>query len=158
VWRSQNGDMASCLPALEPRAKTGMRQEHSSISRTRIVGNTAMVASGFGIGLSGAVRDTLIEDNTVQGTRGANAIFSRPDRWNRPAKTKIIANKLVDCETSENGKAVIQALGDETVVRGNRATGGRYPALVWVDGADHVVDDNEGAGDARKYIVTKPAR
>ncbi len=129
----------------------------SIVSGVRLVGNRVVAArGGSGIGATGDVRNIVIEDNTVEGLRGGTAIFSRGDRWHRPKSSYIIGNRVVDCVTPDTSVGLIQALGDDSVVQGNRARGGSYPFLVWISGARGTVADNKGDGgrSTRKYNVT----
>jgi hypothetical protein len=121
--------------------------EHSSIddvvlSNNYIYGGT----KASGIGASGDVSNIIIENNTIEAIGGSNAIFVRPDQWNRPHDVQIVNNRMIDCMTDAPSVALIQALGDRVVVRGNSATGGSYPSLVWIDGKQCTLAANTGDG------------
>ncbi len=78
---------------------------------------------------------------------------------NRPHDTRIIGNRLINCATDSENIALIQALGDDVEVAGNRANGGKFPSLVWSDGKNVRLSDNSVTGVAlsRKYNVEKAA-
>ena len=129
--------------------------QHSSVSAVVLRDN--LVRGGpfkaAGIGATGAVSDLLIENNRVEDIKGQSALFLRPDNWNRPRDVRMLRNRIARCETDEPQIALIQALGDDIQVRGNRVTGGTFPALVWADGQRVVLSDNSGGSmtGPRKY-------
>ncbi len=132
--------------------------EHSVIAQVLLQRNTIRAGTaagagptGAGLGATGDVRNLRILDNRVEGIAGPNAIFTRPDRWNRPRQVEIAGNQLIGCTTADANAALIQAFGDTIAVHGNRAEGGRFPSLVWVDGNDVRLSDNQGRGTGRKY-------
>jgi hypothetical protein len=118
----------------------------SALSDVTLSDNTVLIAhtAASGIGATGNIRNLTITGNTVEGTRGGNAIFVRPDRWNHARLFQIVGNKLIDCETSDRNIALIQALGEHAVVKDNEATGGRYPSLVWTDDPHAQLEANRG--------------
>ncbi len=119
-------------------------------------GNTVRIAKGSGIGATGDIRGLTIENNQVEGVRGGNAIFARPDKWHHPIATAIVGNTIVDCETADRGVALIQALGDGVRVEHNQAIGGRYPSLVWVDDPNARLVDNTGSNFTKgQYTRTR---
>jgi hypothetical protein len=127
--------------------------QHSSVSNVLVRRNTVVLGTGHGagIGATGAVSGLRLIDNTVVRTRGGPALFTRPDKWNRPRDIAIVGNQLIDCETADVNQAAIQALGDTVVVQGNRASGGHYRSLVAVDGAAPLLDGNSGDGLTSRF-------
>lgn len=122
--------------------------QYSSIAEVMLRGNHIWSGSfkASGIGTSGDVHSIAIEGNIVEDINGGSAIFVSPDRWNRPHGTRIIRNRLIHCDVDKDNVALIQALGDDVEVAGNLSTGGRFPSMVWADGAQVVLRDNMGDG------------
>ena len=128
--------------------------EYSSINDVTVSGNYVYGGTkASGIGLTGDVRNAMVENNTFEAIQGSNPIFTRPDKWNRPRDVQIVNNHMINCVTDAPNVALIQALGDRIVVRGYSATGGSYPALVWIDGKQCALAANTGNGvrAGRKY-------
>ena len=85
----------------------------SSVANVMLKGNTVRIAKGSGIGATGDIRGLTIENNQVEGVRGGNAIFARPDKWHHPIATAIVGNTIVDCETADRGVGPSRRLGME---------------------------------------------
>jgi hypothetical protein len=120
--------------------------QNSSVSQVVIRDNLVRGGpiKGAGIGATGRVNDTEISGNRVEDIKSGCAIFVRPDQWNRPRAIRVLKNQIARCQTDDNQVALIQALGDDIEVRGNRALGGKFPAMVWGDGQGLVLSDNTG--------------
>ena len=132
--------------------------ERSSIDAVVLSGNYVYGGTkGSGIGATGDVGNITIENNTLEAIEGGNAIFIRPDKWHRPHDVQVIGNGMINCVTEDRNVALIEALGDRIVVRGNSATGGSYPSLVWIDGAQCTLANNTGTGarSRLKYRLDK---
>lgn len=131
---------------------------HSAVIDITLRGNYVYGGrfNASGIGASGDIRDITIADNTIANIRSGCAIFTRPDKWNRPRGIRIRGNRLVDCDPDAASVALIQALGDNVEVAGDRAQGGHFPAMVWADGTGVVLHDNsDGAlSGTAKYNLT----
>jgi hypothetical protein len=127
--------------------------ERSSVHEVALRGNTVRGGAGpcHGMGATGDVRAIVIDANTVEKVEGGNALFSRPDTWHRPRDIAITGNTVRDSTPSARSVALIQALGDRVTVRGNRAFGGRYRSLVWVDGEEVTLADNAGDGLTSRF-------
>ena len=116
--------------------------QHSSVSHVRLYRNRIYggVKKTHGIGATGAILDFHALDNVIEGVQGGQALFTRPDDWNRPRNIEFSGNRLVWCSMPDN--ALIQAFGDNVKVAHNRAIGGHYPSLVATDGKDVTLVDN----------------
>jgi len=127
--------------------------EGSAVTDVVVRGNHVQAGPqpGSGIGGTGAIRRMRLEGNTIEGMQGGNPLFSRTDKWHRPADIAIIGNRLVGCTMAPRNIALIQALGDRVTVTGNRATGGSYRSLVWADGEGVRLADNHGDGLTSRF-------
>jgi polygalacturonase len=116
--------------------------QHSSVSnvmlyRNRVYGGARKTN---GIGATGAVDNLRVSENVIAGVQGGQALFTRPDDWNRPRDIHFSDNRLVWCSAPDT--ALIQALGDDVEVTHNRAIGGHYPQLLLTDGRGVIARDN----------------
>jgi polygalacturonase len=116
--------------------------EYSSVSniclsRNRIYGGAKRAN---GIGATGAIDNFQALGNYIEGVQGGQALFTRPDQWNRPRNVHLSYNRISWCSAAE--VALIQALGDDVEVTHNRAIGGHYPKLLWTDGQHVAAEDN----------------
>ncbi len=127
--------------------------EHSAVTDVVLDRNTVRggARTTNGIGATGAIHRIAITANRISGVQGGNPLFSRADVWNRPTDVVISGNTVQDSTPSARGIALIQALGDGVTVRGNRASGGSYRSLVWVDGTGVELADNHGDGLTSRF-------
>ena len=93
-----------------------------------------------GIGATGAIDNFQVLGNYIEGVQGGQALFTRPDQWNRPRNIHLSDNRILWCSSAQ--VALIQALGDDVEVTHNRAIGGHYPNLLWADGQHVTAQDN----------------
>ncbi len=112
------------------------RFEHQAVSQSCL----RLRRKTHGIGATGAVDDFRVSDNLIAGVQGGQALFTRPDTWNRPRNIRFSGNRLAWCSTQDT--ALIQALGDDIEIAHNRAIGGHYPSLLSTDGKAQAASDN----------------